>query len=74
MDELFVRDPDGTMIAFADMMKKQIVMPAHMMNDGEHEGRTKRQLFADYSSVAERVGVCACPLALRGRLLLSSVC
>ncbi len=58
VDELFKRDPDGTMIAFADMMKKQIVMPAHMMNDGEHHGRTNRELFADYSSVAERVGVC----------------
>jgi acyl-[acyl-carrier-protein] desaturase len=57
VDELFKRDPNGTMIAFADMMKKQIVMPAHMMNDGEHAGRTKRDLFADYSSVAERVGV-----------------
>jgi acyl-[acyl-carrier-protein] desaturase len=58
VDELFKRDPDGTMLAFADMMKKQIVMPAHMMNDGEHHGRTSRELFADYSSVAERVGVC----------------
>ena len=55
VDVLFVRDPDGTMIAFADMMKKQIVMPAHLMDDGEHTKRTSRALFADYSSVAERV-------------------
>ena len=25
------------MLAFADMMRKQIVMPAHLMNDLEHE-------------------------------------
>ena len=40
------RDPDGAMLAFADMMKKQIVMPAHMMNDNQHEGKTGRNLFA----------------------------
>jgi acyl-[acyl-carrier-protein] desaturase len=33
-------------LAFADMMKKQIVMPAHLMDDGEHEARNKRNLFA----------------------------
>ena len=30
------RDPSGTMIAFYDMMKKTIVMPAHLMDDGKH--------------------------------------
>ena len=30
------RDPSGTMIAFYDMMKKTIVMPAHLMEDGKH--------------------------------------
>jgi hypothetical protein len=30
------RDPDGAMLAFADMMKKQIVMPAHLMDDCQH--------------------------------------
>eukprot|EP00889_Picochlorum_renovo_P006768 jgi/Picre1/33798/NNA_001277.t1 len=29
VDELFRQDPNGAMLAFADMMKKQIVMPAH---------------------------------------------
>jgi acyl-[acyl-carrier-protein] desaturase len=57
VDELFKRDPDGTVLAFADMMKKQIVMPAHLMDDGEHVGRTARPLFEDYSAVAERIGV-----------------
>ena len=57
VDELFKRDPEGTMLAFADMMNKQIVMPAHMMNDGEHHASTGKDLFADYSAVAERTGV-----------------
>lgn len=57
VDELFKRDPDGTIVAFADMMRKGIVMPAHMMDDGQHAGRTGRELFADYSAVAERTGV-----------------
>eukprot|EP01024_Parvocaulis_polyphysoides_P046639 TRINITY_DN44016_c0_g1_i1.p4 TRINITY_DN44016_c0_g1~~TRINITY_DN44016_c0_g1_i1.p4 ORF type:complete len:119 (+),score=8.36 TRINITY_DN44016_c0_g1_i1:193-549(+) len=45
------------MLAFADMMKKQIVMPAHLMDDCEHKDRTGRTLFADFSKVAERIGV-----------------
>ncbi|KXZ50904.1 hypothetical protein GPECTOR_14g151 [Gonium pectorale] len=56
MDGLFERDPDGAMLAFADMMRKQIVMPAHLMNDGEHEPRTGRNLFQDFSAVAEKTG------------------
>ncbi len=67
VDELFKRDEEGAMLAFADMMRKQIVMPAHMMDDGQHHKRTGRELFADYSSVAERTGVCACPARARAR-------
>ncbi len=37
------RDPSGTMIAFGDMMRKQIVMPAHLMNDNEHHGAQQAQ-------------------------------
>ena len=37
MDELFRVDPDGAMLAFYDMMRKQIVMPAHLMDDGQHK-------------------------------------
>jgi acyl-[acyl-carrier-protein] desaturase len=29
------------MLAFADMMKKGIVMPAHLVDDGLHEQRNK---------------------------------
>jgi acyl-[acyl-carrier-protein] desaturase len=58
VDELFVRDPDGAMLAFADMMRKQIVMPAHLMNDMQHAERNPgRNLFADFSEVAERLKV-----------------
>lgn len=37
VEELFKIDPDGAMIAFNDMMRKQIIMPAHLMNDGMHQ-------------------------------------
>merc|ERR1712118_135867 len=46
VEEFFRRDPDGTMMAFADMMRK-----------GEHRDREGRSLFADFSSVAESLGV-----------------
>ena len=44
------------MIAFGDMMRKQIVMPAHLMDDGEHSAKTGRNLFKDFSSVAQTTG------------------
>ncbi|GFR48540.1 hypothetical protein Agub_g10437 [Astrephomene gubernaculifera] len=56
LDGFFEHDPNGAMLAFGDMMRKQITMPAHMMNDGEHEKKTGRNLFADFSTVAERTG------------------
>lgn len=56
MDGLFARDPNGAMLAFGDMMRKQIVMPAHLMNDGQHEAKTGRNLFGDFSAVAEKTG------------------
>lgn len=56
IDEVMKRDQDGAVLAFADMMKKQIVMPAHLMDDGEHRARTGRDLFADFATVAEATG------------------
>lgn len=48
-------DPNGAMLAFADMMRKQIVMPAHLMDDGRHAGMNSgRNLFEDFS------GGCMC--------------
>ena len=46
------------MLAFADMMRKQIVMPAHLMDDMHHgEANPGRNLFHDFSEVAEGLGV-----------------
>ena len=48
----------GPCLAFADMMRKQIVMPAHLMNDLEHDDKNGgRNLFADFSEVAQRLEV-----------------
>lgn len=57
IDEVIARDPNGAVLAYADMMEKQITMPAHMMCDGVHKKRTGRDLFDDFASVAERSGV-----------------
>ena len=57
IDEVKKRDPDGAVLAFADMMRKQITMPAHLMDDGQHRARTGRDLFSDFAAVAERSGV-----------------
>lgn len=55
VDKLFERDADGAMMAFGDMMRKQIVMPAHLMDDLEHADKNNgRNLFADFSAVAEK--------------------
>lgn len=52
VEKLFELDPDGAMLAFSDMMKKKIAMPAHLMYDGQNE-----HLFDDFSLVAQRTGV-----------------
>lgn len=58
VDELFRRDPEGAMLAFADMMRKQIIMPAHLMDDMEHATRNPgRKLFDDFSDVADKLNV-----------------
>ena len=44
------------MYAFYDMMKKQITMPAHLMDDNEHLKKTGRNLFKDFSSIAQTTG------------------
>ncbi|KAK8961396.1 hypothetical protein KSP40_PGU004154 [Platanthera guangdongensis] len=52
VEKLFELDPDSAVIAFADMMRKKIVMPAHLMFDGRD-----RVLFDHFSAVAQRLGV-----------------
>lgn len=52
VERLMEIDPTGAMLAFEDMMRKQITMPAHLMFDGENT-----TLFDDFSSVAQKSGV-----------------
>lgn len=52
VEKLFEIDPDGTITSFADMMKKKIAMPAHLMYDGRDD-----KLFDHFSAVAQRLGV-----------------
>ena len=61
MDKLFELDPSGSMCAFSDMMQRQIVMPAHLMDDRSHAKSNSREgkansLFKDFSSVAQATG------------------
>lgn len=52
IEKLLQVDPTGAMLAIADMMKKKITMPAHLMYDGEDP-----RLFEHFSAVAQRLGV-----------------
>ncbi|XVF29581.1 hypothetical protein REPUB_Repub15cG0133300 [Reevesia pubescens] len=52
VEKLFEIDPDETVLAFANMMRKKITMPAHLMYDGRDEN-----LFDHFSAVARRLGV-----------------
>ena len=52
MEKLLEIDPDTTMVAFEDMMRKKVAMPGHLMYDG-HDSN----LFQHFSAVAQRVGV-----------------
>ncbi|KAL4290429.1 hypothetical protein GQ457_14G001420 [Hibiscus cannabinus] len=52
IEKLFKIDPDETVQAFADMMRKKITMPAYLMYDGR-DGN----LFNHFSIVAQRLGV-----------------
>ena len=51
-DKLFKLDPNDMVLAFADMMRRKISMPAHFMYDGCDDN-----LFQHFSNVASRIGV-----------------
>ena len=52
--KIFEVDPNEMMLAFADMMKKKIVMPAHFLKEsGVKTGIT----FEHFSNAAQRLGV-----------------
>lgn len=52
IEKLFEIDRDATVLAFADMMRKKITMPAHLVYDGSDDN-----LFNNFSAVAQRLGV-----------------
>ncbi len=52
--EIFQHDPSQMMLAFADMMKKKITMPAHYLR--ESSGKIS-SAFDEFSMAAQRIGV-----------------
>lgn len=50
---IFGEDPSGMMLAFADMMKKKIVMPAHFLKES---GGVIGEAFENFSNCAQRLG------------------
>jgi acyl-[acyl-carrier-protein] desaturase len=54
MEKIFEVDPDQALLAFADMMKKKIIMPAFFLREiGQRQG----EAFAHFSDVAQRLNV-----------------
>jgi acyl-[acyl-carrier-protein] desaturase len=51
---IFEVDPSEIMLAFEDMMKKKIVMPAHLLRES---GGQQGQLFEHFSDAAQRTNV-----------------
>ena len=47
-------DPNGMVLAFADMMKRKIVMPAHFLRES---GGSIGEAFESFSNCAQRLGV-----------------
>ena len=52
MSKVFELDPPGAVVAFANMMKSKIAMPALLMHDGKD-----KDLFTKFSLVAQNAGV-----------------
>ncbi len=52
MSKIFEIDPDGAMLAFEKMMRKQIVMPAILMDNAGDDN-----LFARFSAVTQKMGI-----------------
>ena len=54
VSKIFEADPNEMMLAFEDMMRKKIVMPAHYMRElGVEIGKT----FGHFTDAAQRIGV-----------------
>ncbi len=54
MARIFEVDPNEAMIAFEDMMRKKIVMPAHFLRE---MGLKIGQTFGHFTDAAQRLGV-----------------
>ncbi|MBP6385235.1 MAG: acyl-ACP desaturase [Pseudarcicella sp.] len=54
ISNIFEVDPSEMMLAFADMMKQKIVMPAHFLREVDGQ---KGSLFDTFSDAAQRIGV-----------------
>ena len=52
VEKLFELDPNETIIVFADMMRRKISMPAHLMYDGYDQN-----LFLNFCTVSSRTEV-----------------
>jgi acyl-[acyl-carrier-protein] desaturase len=53
MSKIFEIDPNGALKAFEQMMRKQIVMPAILMA----EGNKNPNIFTDFSAITQKIGV-----------------
>jgi acyl-[acyl-carrier-protein] desaturase len=51
---IFAQDPSQMLLAFSDMMKKKIVMPAHFLRES---GGAASSAFEVFSNCAQRLGV-----------------
>ncbi|XP_049409436.1 stearoyl-[acyl-carrier-protein] 9-desaturase 1, chloroplastic-like [Solanum stenotomum] len=52
VEKLLEVDPNATMLAIAHMMKKKIIMPMHLMYDGQDPN-----IFEHFSAISERQGI-----------------
>lgn len=53
MSKIFEIDPDGALLAFEKMMKKQITMPAILMDNPKREDN----LFVRFSAITQKLGI-----------------
>lgn len=53
MSAIFDIDPNGAILAFEKLMRKQIVMPAVLMG----EGSSNPSLFTQFSAITQKVGI-----------------
>jgi acyl-[acyl-carrier-protein] desaturase len=54
IEKVFEVDPNGAMLAFEDMMRKKIVMPAHFLRE---VGLKIGQTFGHFTDAAQRLGI-----------------